>query len=103
MVGKLVFWHSGGKMKVGDLVRQNPNNGLVKIKNHKSVKMDVSTIGTVIAIKEGIWPTGWQLSSEQKKFALKIGRRVDVLWSNGKISENFAESVLEVVKDEIPG
>ena len=88
-------------MKVGDLVRQNPNNGLVKIKSHKSVKVDESTIGTVIAIKEGLWPKDWDVTEEQRKFEMRIGRRIDVMWANGRITENFAEHVLMVVKDEV--
>ena len=88
-------------MKVGDLVRQNPNNGLVKIRNHKSAKVDVSSIGTVVAIKEGLWPKDWDISEEQRVFEMRIGRRVDVMWPNGKITENFAEHVLMVVEDEV--
>ena len=92
---------SGGSVKVGDLVKQNPNNGLVKIKSHKSVKVESTSIGTVIAIKEGLWPKDWDVTEEQKMFEMRIGRRVDVMWPNGKITENFAEHVLMVVEDEI--
>ena len=87
-------------MKVGDLVRQNPNNGLIKIKSHKSLEVEPYSIGTVIAIKEGLWPKDWDVTEEQRKFEMRIGRRVDVMWPNGKITENFAEHILVVVEDE---
>jgi len=29
-----------------------------------------------------------------------LGRQIDVLWENGKLTENFAENSLEVVSEE---
>ena len=86
-------------MKVGDLVRQNPDNGLIKIKGSLGAKKkrEICQLGTVIAIHDGVWPKDWDLSDHQVAWELKIGRRVDILWASGHISKNFAENVLEVV------
>jgi len=85
-------------MKVGDLVRQNPNNGLIKITGKLSGKnKGKRMLGTVIAIHDGVWPKDWDLSDYQKQWEMKIGKRVDILWSTGQITKNFAENVLEVV------
>ena len=85
-------------MKVGDLVRQNPNNGLIKITGKLSGKnKGKRMLGTVIAIHDGVWPKDWDLSDYQKQWEMKIGKRVDILWSTGQLTKNFAENVLEVV------
>ena len=86
-------------MKVGDLVKQNINNGLVQIKSSPrgDSKPGKQTLGTVIAIHDGVWPNDWELSDHQRQWEMKVGRRVDVLWTTGHITKNFAEHVLEVV------
>jgi hypothetical protein len=91
-------------MKVGDMVKQNTDNGLVQIKSSPAgdLKPGKQTLGTVIAIHDIAWPPGaWPKDEEnpgrQMMWETKIGRRVDVLWTTGHISKNFAEHVLEVV------
>ena len=88
-------------MKVGDIVRQSVNNGLITItgklaENSKRGEM----FGTVIGIEEGMWPKDWEIQEHHKMWEMRIGRRVDVLWSNGKVSYNFAENALEVVIED---
>ena len=90
-------------MKVGDLVRQY--DGLLKIKkNGKNVAPKMhQTIGTVIAIHEGLWPKDWDISEEQSAMAMRIGKRIDVLWSNGRLTKNFAENALKIVSSTKEG
>ena len=81
-------------MKVGDLVKQTDT--LVKLNGghcNKQKKM----IGIVLAVKENTFPEGWEASEYQLNWADKLGRRIDVLWPGGKITNNFAENSLEVV------
>ena len=85
-------------MKVGDLVRQNPDNNLIQIKGGLSSKnIGKRMLGTIVAIHDGVWPKDWDLSDYQKQWEMNIGRRVDVLWSSGLLTKNFAENILEVV------
>ena len=83
-------------MKVGDIVRQG--DGLVKFKGKKAPKRSFA-IGTVVAIHEDTFPTEWDLNENVnlKRWASMLGRRIDVMWENGKLSEGFAERSLEVV------
>ena len=52
-------------------------------------------VGTVVAIRE--IPERVK-NSPKGKWAHLLGRTVDVLWSNGKLNENFAENSLEVLE-----
>ena len=83
-------------MKVGDIVRQG--DGLVKFKGKKAPKRSFA-LGMVVAIHEDTFPEDWDLNENVnlKKWASMLGRRIDVMWENGKLSEGFAEKSLEVV------
>jgi hypothetical protein len=81
-------------MKLGDVVRQNAHfvrNG------KKGPTIAGGMLGTVVAIHGGLFPENWDLSENQKAWSKRIGRRIDVLWANGKLTESFAESSLEEV------
>ena len=71
-------------MKVGDIVIQGSK--LVKLRGISSSK----TLGVVVSIHEQDQriPVGWRE---------RLGRLVDVMWANGKLSESFAENSLTVV------
>jgi hypothetical protein len=73
-------------MKVGDVVIQGDK--LIKLKGMPRSKM----LGVVITIhdhnQDQRIPDGWRKN---------LGRLIDVMWSNGKISKNFAENSLTVV------
>ena len=75
-------------MKVGDLVRCI-----------STVSGDIDRVGVIVDIHEGVWPNDWVLSDvDHKPSEMELGRRVDVLWSTGKLTKGFAERTLEVVK-----
>ena len=83
-------------MKVGDIVRQGGR--LIEFRG-KSKPSRSKCLGTVVAIHENLFPEDWPKTDNRKKWAKKIGRRIDVMWPNGKISESFAENSLEVIKE----
>ncbi len=74
-------------MKVGDIVRQT--DSLIKMKGRHYNKKH-TLLGTVVKMQD-----------PNPKIALKwrkqLGNLVDVLWSNGRLSTNFAESGLEII------
>jgi len=83
-------------VKIGDIVKQGGR--LVELKG-ESKPFRGQCLGTVVAIHENLFPEDWSKTDTRKKWAKMIGRRIDVMWSNGKISESFAENSLDVVKE----
>jgi len=81
-------------MKVGDVVIQGGD--LIKLKGIRKSRR----LGAVIAIHEDTFPEDWETNSWRKNWAKQIGRRIDVMWSNNKLSKNFAENALAVVAGE---
>ena len=79
-------------MKVGDVVRQR--GGFVK----GNLKTDTRSLGVVIKITD-TFPEEWPKTDRRQSWAKMLGRGITVLWSNGKIHENFAENALVVVSD----
>lgn len=79
-------------MKVGDVVRQGSR--VIEIRGKKRSKI----VGTVVAIHD--LPDEMTKSRNGDWSKLLGTKTVDVLWSNGKLSENFAENSLEVVINE---
>ena len=77
-------------MKVGDIVRQSDT--LVNFKGRHFNKKR-STWGTVVKMQEPNPRIG-------EKWRKQLGSLVDVLWSTGKLSTNFAEGSLEVIVEE---
>ena len=77
-------------MKIGDIVKQTDK--LIKI----SGRTPSTNLGTVIAIHEQI-PEGIKVSEHQRKWLEHVGRRIDVMWQNGRLSVGFAEKSLVVV------
>ena len=78
-------------MKVGDVVRQGSR--VIKIRGKKRSKI----VGTVVAIHD--LPDELTMFRNAGWSKLLGSRTVDVLWSNGKLSENFAEHSLEVINE----
>jgi len=84
-------------MKVGDIVRQGDK--LVSIAKGGKPRPPSPMLGVVVEIRNQLppkkeeteWLRGWMD---------RLGRQVDVMWANGKFSENFAENSLEVVDEE---
>jgi hypothetical protein len=71
---------------------------LVKLKGLRKNR----SLGVVIAIHEDTLPKVWEASDWHKSWSKRIGRRIDVMWSSGKISKNFAENALTIIaSDEI--
>ena len=71
-------------MKVGDIVKQR--SGIIR-KAGKPYESQLT--GIVISInKQNNVPPKWKKT---------IGRSITVLWGNGRLTENFAESSLTVV------
>ncbi len=79
-------------MKVGDIVTQGDR--VIKLKGTKRSQ----ALGIVIAIREQLSPREEETQNLKAMMAM-LGRRVDVLWESGKLSENFAENSLEVVHE----
>lgn len=82
-------------MKVGDIVkiRKLSFKSFGSVQRHGQEPM----CGVVVKIHEGHWPRHWDMSTNQKMWAHQIGRRIDVLWSDGSLAEDTAETSLIVV------
>tara|TARA_Y100000296_G_C5131724_1_gene235929 strand:+ start:504 stop:752 length:249 start_codon:yes stop_codon:yes gene_type:complete len=80
-------------MKVGDLVQQGTR--VVKFKGMYTPKKS-RRVGIVMEIHE----IPVEMLNGRSDWAATLGRTVDVLWDNGKITEGFAENSLEVISDE---
>ena len=84
-------------MKVGDIVRQGDRVVQFKFKG-KNWDYRSKRLGVVINIREeDLFPPQWAEQANRKAWSKLLGRAVDVLWDNGRLSENFAENSLEVV------
>ena len=79
-------------MKVGDLVQQGDD--VIKFKG-KNPPAKSKRVGVVIEIHE----IPVECPSRRSDWARFLGRTVEVLWDNGKISKNFAENSLEVISE----
>lgn len=83
-------------MKVGDIVVQGSRVFEMRKggKKQESSKM----IGTVITIHN----TPYQMKeSRNGDWSTLLGdHTIDVLWANGRLTENFAENSLEVLNDD---
>ncbi len=73
-------------MKVGDIVRAN--NKLLKMKHRGENRL----LGTVVQVSD----PNPRIAEKWRKH---LGSVVDVLWSNGHLSERYAEGSLEVVEN----
>jgi hypothetical protein len=82
-------------VNVGDIVRQGDR--VIKFKGKGKPKRS-SGLGIVIAIHAQLPPRNEETQNLRAMMSM-LGRRVDVLWESGKLSENFAENSLEVVHE----
>ena len=80
-------------MKVGDIVRQGDR--VVKFKRNGKPWRG-TCFGIVIDIRS-MPPARPEETEALRQMMNMLGRQVDVLWGNGKLTENFAENSLEVV------
>ena len=83
-------------MKVGDIVRQN--NNLIEMKKKNQPHTPSKLVGVVVEIRNQGQPKH-QESEWLKCWMDRLGRQVDVLWSNGNLTTNFAENSLDVIKE----
>ena len=83
-------------MKVGDIVRQN--NKLIEVRTN-SKKPLPELVGVVVAMRTQSLPKV-QETEWFRSWMDRLGNLVDVLWSNGNLSENFAEAALDVVNED---
>jgi hypothetical protein len=81
-------------MKVGDIVRQN--NNLLEMRKNGKPRQPPKIVGVVVDIRNQL-PPKQQETEYLRSWMARLGRQVDVLWSNGRLSKNFAENSLEVV------
>ena len=81
-------------MKVGDLVRQG--NRVCQMSRNGKPRQNPTNIGIVVAIREMLPPRPEEADPLRQMLAM-LGRQVDVLWENGKLTKNFAENSLDVV------
>ena len=87
-------------MKVGDMVRQGDK--IMKMSKGGKPVQSSPMVGIVVAIHEHDLPDHddpKRLKEKTLNIINLVGRPVDVLWANGKLSKNFAENSLEVVKN----
>jgi hypothetical protein len=83
-------------MKVGDLVQHGAR--LIKITKGGKEQEPPKRVGTVVAIRER--PAMQIKDGRAAEWQALLGTRtIDVLWSNGKLSKNFAENSLEVISE----
>jgi len=81
-------------VKVGDLVRQGDR--ICKITRNGKPRQNPITIGIVVAIRD--MPSARPEETKALRQMMDmLGRRIDVLWENGKLTKNFAENSLDVV------
>ena len=81
-------------MKIGDIVRQG--NRICKITRNGKPRQNPTNIGIVVDIRD-MPPARPEEAQHLRNMMSMLGRQVDVLWENGKLTENFAENSLEVV------
>jgi len=73
-------------MKVGDVVR------------HFQVPASKKgQLGVIVNIHPGQWPKDWSLTGHACMGEMRLNRRIDVLWSDGRLDREFTETMLEVV------
>jgi hypothetical protein len=82
-------------MKVGDIVRQTDK--VLKMSKGGKKTPSPKALGVVVEIRNQLPPKKEETERLMKMMAL-LGRQVDVLWSSGRLSKNFAENSLEVIK-----
>ena len=83
-------------MEVGDIVRQN--NKLIEVRSN-SKKPRAELVGVVVAMRTQSMPKV-QETEWFRSWMDRLGNLVDVLWSNGNLTENFAEAALDVVNED---
>jgi hypothetical protein len=83
-------------VKVGDIVRQNDK--ILKISKGGKPRIIPPVVGVVVEIRNQL-PPKKQETEKLRSWMAMLGRQVDVLWANGKLSKNFAENSLEVVSE----
>ena len=81
-------------MKVGDLVQQGSR--VMEIRKSGKKQAPPKRVGIVLEIHE----LPEEIQTRRGDWAKFLGRTIDVLWANGKITEGFAENALEVISDE---
>ena len=83
-------------MKVGDVVRQG--NRICKLGRNGKPMSSPTNLGIVVDIRDMAPPRPEETEALRQMMTM-LGRQVDVLWENGKLTKNFAENSLEVVSE----
>ena len=83
-------------MKVGDIVRQGDR--ILKMSKGGKPLWPRPMVGVVVEIRNQLPPKKQETESLRSWMAM-LGRQVDVMWANGKLSKNFAENSLEVISE----
>ena len=84
-------------MKIGDVVRQG--NRICKLGRNGKPMSSPTNLGIVVGIRD-MPPARPEETEALRHMMDMLGRQIDVLWENGKLTENFAENSLEVVSEE---
>jgi hypothetical protein len=82
-------------MKIGDIVKQSDK--IMKMTKNGKPRKPSRMVGVVVEIRNQLPPKKQETKALQQMMAM-LGRQVDVLWGNGRLSKNFAENSLEVIK-----
>lgn len=83
-------------MKIGDIVRQG--NRICKLGRNGKPISPPANLGIVVDIRN-MAPARPEETETLRQMIDMLGRSVDVLWENGKLTKNFAENSLEVVSE----
>ena len=82
-------------MKIGDIVKQSDK--IMKMTKNGKPRKPSRMVGVVVEIRNQLPPKKQETKALRQMMAM-LGRQVDVLWGNGRLSKNFAENSLEVIK-----
>jgi hypothetical protein len=81
-------------MKIGDIVRQGDR--ICKITRSGKPRQNPTNIGIVVDIHDMPSPRPEEAEALRQMMHM-LGRQIDVLWENGKLTKNFAENSLDVI------
>jgi len=84
-------------MKIGDVVRQGSR--ICKLGRNGKPIPSPTNLGIVVDIRD-MPPARPEETRVLRQMMDMLGRQVDVLWENGKLTTGFAENSLDVIEND---